>query len=337
MGFDKENVLVIPVPNDSTVQKNLPVIKTEFGRRSDVTALASASQVPGGQFGKLYFVINEHGSQVNKFLGFMWIDQEFFPLLHIAVKGRNFDKNTETDATEAFIINRACANFLGWNEPIGKELTNGFGMNGKVIGVVEDFNYNSLHNPIEPMVFMFTPNNAHNLLIRLNSPDMASTTSDILDKWKTLAPNHPLEYYFLDDHINQNYIKESKMLTIFGYFTLLTIIISCLGLFGLASYTTEQRTKEIGIRKVLGASVNNISRLITTDFLFLVVPAILLAWPVSWYFMDRWLRNFAFHTDTGWWPFILSGLAAFVMFLLTVNYLARKAASANPIESLRYE
>ena len=135
---------------------------------------------------------------------------------------------------------------------------------------------------------------------------------------------------------HDNYSKQKNFFLI-NFFTAIAIIISCLGLFALATFSAEQRTKEIGIRKVLGASVNNISRLITVDFLFLVVPAILLAWPVSWYFMDRWLRNFAFHTDTGWWPFILSGLSAFVMFLVTVNYLARKAASANPIESLRYE
>lgn len=337
LGFNKDGILVIRVPGDSVTQGSLPTIRNEFSSRSDVKALSSVSEIPGGKFGELYFVVNQRGERNNKILGFMFIDQSFFPMLDIPVEGRNFDINNAADPQAAFIINEACAKFLGWENPIGQDMENGFGLRGKVVGVVKDFNYSSLHNPIEPMVFMFNPQNASNLLIRVGGDDISHSVDAILERWKGFVPNHPLESYFLDDFMNRNYLRETKMLSLFGYFSALTVLISCLGLFGLAAFSTEQRTKEIGIRKVMGASVGMISALLTREFLLLVLLGNLLALPAAWYFMNHWLEDFAFRISLSPMPFIGAGVLSFLVALITVSWLAVKAASSNPIKTLRYE
>lgn len=337
LGFDKEGVLVIPVPGDSTVQANLPRIKNEFLKRSEVEQVASASAVPGGLFGKLYFIVDHAANRSNKILGFMFIDDAFIPMMKLELEGRNFDPNNAADPQSAFIINRACADFLGWEDPIGKEMENGFGLRGRVIGVVEDFNYNSLHAPIEPMVMMYQPNNTANLLIKVKSQDGFDSYEALLNQWRTLVPKHPLEAYFLDDFMNRRYLKEGKMLRIFSYFTTLAVFISCLGLFGLASFSTELRTKEIGIRKVLGASTGNITLHLTYEFILLVLFSNLLAWPAAWYFLQRWLESFAYAIDLSVWPFLWSSFLALLVAALTVTGLSVRAAQANPVKALRYE
>ena len=166
---------------------------------------------------------------------------------------------------------------------------------------------------------------------------LPATISFIEQKWKAFDPRHPMEYFFLDENFNKQYRSEEKMLTVFGYFAALTILIACLGLFGLASFTAEQRTKEIGIRKVLGSSVSEIMLLLSKDFAWLVLIAILLAAPIAWYGMNRWLQDFAYRTEIHWWIFVLSGLAALIIAMLTVSFQAAKAARLNPIKALRAE
>lgn len=337
LGFDQNNILVIQVPSDSTVKNNLPTLKNEWAKKPEVKVLASSSNIPGGGNGELYFIVNQLGQKTNRLLGFMFVDQNFFPLLDIDLEGRNFREDIPSDAREAFIINEACARFLGWTDPIGMELENGFGMKGKVVGVVKDFNYASLHTPIKPMVFMFSPQTAANLMVKLNENASSETATELLDSWKSFVPNHPLESFYLDEFILRNYESENKMLGIFGYFTALTILISCLGLFGLASHSTEQRTKEIGIRKVLGENVPALVLRVSREFVLLVVLANILAWPLAYYFLDRWLESFAFHVSMEMLPFIFATFIALLISLLTVSSLAYKVAKANPIKALRYE
>ncbi len=337
LGFNQEGVVAITVPGDSSTQGRLKTLRDELMKQPGVKGVASTSSIPGGQFGKLYFVVTLNGQRTNKLLGFSFIDDEFIPLMNMKLEGRNFDRARTSDSLSSFIINEACARFLGWEDPIGNILENGFGMRGRIIGVVKDFHYASLHNPIEPMVFMHQPNNASNLLVRLESENVANSYDQVMNKWKELVPNHPQESYFLEDFIRKNYIKEGKMLQVFGYFTVLAVLISCLGLLGLASFSTEQRTKEIGIRKVLGASAGNIVMRLTGEFLLLVILASLLALPVTAWFLKRWLEGFAYALDMSFVPFVLSAMSAVVIAALTVSLLAWRAALSNPVKALRYE
>jgi putative ABC transport system permease protein len=184
---------------------------------------------------------------------------------------------------------------------------------------------------------MLAPKNQGFLLARVDAQNLPATISFIEEKWQTFDKKHPMEYFFLDENFNKQYRAEEKMLTVFGYFAALTILIACLGLFGLASFTAEQRTKEIGIRKVLGSSVTEIMLLLSKDFAWLVLISILLASPIAWYGMNRWLRDFAYRTEIHWWIFVLAGLAALIIAMLTVSFQAAKAARLNPIKALRAE
>ncbi|MDX5320816.1 MAG: FtsX-like permease family protein, partial [Bacteroidota bacterium] len=206
LGFDKENVFILPVPNDSAVNNHLPRIKSELLKLPAVDAVASCSEVPGGHFGKLYFVVDHEVKRVNKILGFSFVDESFIPMMKLQLEGRNFDPANVNDPQASFIINRTCAEFLGWENPIGKMMENGLGMKGTVIGVVDDFHYTSLHTPIEPMVMMFRPEGGRNILVKMKAGNEEAAYEEVLTKWKTFAPNHPLEAYFMDEFMNRNYI-----------------------------------------------------------------------------------------------------------------------------------
>jgi putative ABC transport system permease protein len=252
-------------------------------------------------------------------------------------EGRNFAKDMSTDLNNGFIINETAARVMGWDDPVGKRIGFSDTTQGKVIGVVQDFNYKSLHSEIEPLVLMLAPQNSGYLMARIAPGSFEETMAHVQGTWQRFAPSHPMDYFFLDDNFNKQYRAEEKMLTIFGYFTLLTIIIACMGLFGLASFTTEQRTKEIGIRKVLGSSVSGIVVLLTKDFAFLVGIAILIASPIAWYGMQQWLQDFAYRTPISAWVFITSGLMALAIAILTVSFKATRAAMEDPVQALRTE
>jgi putative ABC transport system permease protein len=340
LGFNKEQVFVIDVPNgDTTLVNKLNTIKHEFLKNPDIKKVSNSAHIPGEQMGRLLFLTEgEAGKKEEKTLSSMFIDYDFLDLMEIKLAtGRNFEKNRRSDDTAAFIINETAAKFLGWKDPIGKSLEMGLGYNGKVIGVAKDFHFTTLHNKIEPLAMMLAPKTQGFLLLRVSSDNLPATISFIEQKWKAFDPRHPMEYFFLDENFNQQYRAEEKMLTVFGYFAGLTILIACLGLFGLASFTAEQRTKEIGIRKVLGSSVSEIMLLLSKDFALLVVFAIVFASPLAWYGMHHWLQDFAYRTEIKWWFFVLAGFSALVIAMLTVSFQAAKAANLNPIKALRSE
>lgn len=340
LGFDKSQTYVIEVPQANTpdMARRVRVWRDELVKMPGVASASFSENVPGGVYGELYFLVEQGGGRVNKFLGFTWMDEHYLGQMGIPmVDGRNFSREIQSDTAD-FVINQTCARFLGWDQPIGKQMENGLGQKGKVIGVVKDYHVSSLHAQIKPLVMMYTPHAGRNLLIKLKSgSDIRKTVSAIDVSWKNFDPTHPMESFFLDEAFDLNYAKEDKMLKVFGYFSLLAILISCLGLFGLAAYTTEQRTKEIGVRKVLGASEINIASLITRDFVVLVLVAVVLAVPVAWMLLRRWLEDFAFHIELSWGYFAAGSLAALLVALLTVSAIALRAAARNPVLSLRYE
>jgi putative ABC transport system permease protein len=230
---------------------------------------------------------------------------------------------------------------MAWKDPLGKKFVAGDGPDGfnrQVVGVIKDYNQNSLYDAIEPMIIFLQPR-VNYLFARVKPGDLQSSIAAIEREWKSIYPNNPFEYVFLDENLNSQYRADEKRSQIFTAFSGLTIVIACLGLLGLAAYTTEQRTKEIGVRKVIGASVNNLVLLVSKEFFGLVGLGIVLAFPAAWYFTSSWLKNFAYRIELGgeWLTFTLSAVLALVITLITVGFHVIRAATANPVKSLRDE
>lgn len=272
------------------------------------------------------------------------IDENYIPTMDMKIiSGRNFDKSMKTDST-AIIINKAAADFLGikniqsankplyrFTDPEAKKV-----VEYHIIGIVKDFNYSSFRDVVKPLAFMYNQD-AGNITLKIRGTDAQNILPQINAKWRALSPGLPFEYSFMDDEFNKLFVSEQKVGKLFAVFASLAIFIACLGLFGLATFIAEQRTREIGVRKVLGASVAGVTTLLSKDFIKLVCIAILIATPVAYYIMHKWLQGFVYRIDMQWWVFILAGLMSVFIALLTVSYQAIKAAIANPIRSLRSE
>ncbi len=261
--------------------------------------------------------------------------------LHL-IAGRMFSADLASDST-AFMLNESAVKELGWKNPeaaINKQLEwllPGVGFRGPVIGVVKDFHYESLHRAIPPIAMHITYFGVNFISARIQPTAVGTTLGFLEQTWRRYEPDYPFEYYFFDENFARQYEAEQRLGQTFGYCSALAIFIACLGLFGLAAYSAERRTKEIGIRKVLGASVNGIVTLMSKDFVKLVLVANVIAWPVAWFAMNNWLQNFAYRVNIGWGVFFLAGALALVIALVTVSAQAVKAAMANPVDSLRYE
>jgi putative ABC transport system permease protein len=273
------------------------------------------------------------------------VDHSFIDTYGIQMAaGRNFSTEFPTDSTEAFLLNETAVTKIGWASPeaaIGQPFQYG-NRKGRIIGVVKDFNYESLHQPITPIILLIAPQSFNSISVKIRAAqpaDMAATLEFLKQKWQEYRPNFPFQYSFIDERYEQLYQSEHRLGQIFGTFSLLAVFIACLGLFGLASYTAEQRTKEIGVRKVLGASLGNIVLLLSKEFARLVAVATLVSWPIAYYAMSRWLQEFAYRININHQSltFLLAALLAFAIALITVSFQSIKAAMTNPVEALRYE
>lgn len=242
----------------------------------------------------------------------------------------------------AVILNETAVKRIGWTDPIGKEIIQTFGtlrIHYRVIGVVKDFHYSSLYNPIKPLKLFLNPLQSRNISVKVQPQDMGETLKYIEAAWNRFKPNFPLSHFFLDSLFASRYQREQRMQSLFGYFSLLAIFISCLGLLGLASFAAQQRTKEIGIRKVMGASVPGLVLLLSKEFTKWVAIANIVAWPLAYYAMNKWLQSFPYRININHnlLVFFLAALVALAIAWLTVSFQAVKAASRNPVDSLRYE
>jgi putative ABC transport system permease protein len=256
------------------------------------------------------------------------------------VQGRFFSREHTTDAASAFVVNETASNAMGLENPVGTRLSfRDFRMefDGTIIGVMKDFHQSSLHNTIEPLVFYIPREGYHRVCVKISSNNVPETLAFIETIWKKYTTDYPINYEFLDEKINSFYKTEQTIGQIFQYFTSLAIIIACLGLFGLASFSAEQRTKEIGIRKVLGASVSGIVIMLTKEFTKWIIIATIIACPVAYLVIQKWLQTFSYRISLGLEIFIFSGALALVIARFTVSYQAIRAARANPVDSLRYE
>jgi putative ABC transport system permease protein len=271
------------------------------------------------------------------------VDEQYIPTLGMEMKaGRNFSKDFPTDSS-GIIINEAALRLLGFTDPIGKSLYYMRDINKKddvsalhIVGVIKDFNFNSMRQQVTPLALMLHANNG-NMALRLSSANIHQVVAQIERKYKTMAPAEPFNYSFMDEDFNNLYRTEQRMGVIAISFSSLAILIACLGLFGLAAYAAEQRTKEIGIRKVLGATVSHITAMLSKDFLRLVIIAAVIAFPLAWWFMHSWLQDFAYRTNISWWVFIIAGIVAALIAVVTVSFQTIKAAISNPVKSLRSE
>ncbi|MGH7495371.1 MAG: ABC transporter permease [bacterium] len=343
LGFSEELMLVMDFYGDENVKQKLETIKRELLAHPGVVNGSYSSAVPGTGMTTWHTVVElEQGKTRESNLQALLVDYDFFKNYGIELlAGRPFSKEFVTDEQEAFIINEAAVAHLGWASPemaIGRMIRQiGARKQGRIIGVVKDFHYESLHHQVAPLSIHIIPARFSYLSLRLKTADMARTTAMLKQSWERLIPDRPFEYFFLDENFDRQYRAEEQFGRVFGVFAVLAILIASLGLYGLASFTAEQRFKEIGIRKVLGASAVGIVGLLSKEYCTLVALANIIAWPIAYYSMRKWLQDFAYRLDLSWWLFVLAGGLALAIALISVSTQALKAAFANPVEALRYE
>jgi putative ABC transport system permease protein len=341
LGFDKEQIVVLSLRGSGEARQKYDVLKNEFMKHSTIVSASASYTVPGREpSSRAMLPEGFTGDQWQTFL-INWADYDYLETYKIELAaGRDFLRDFETDKEEAFILNEAAVISLGWNSPedgIGKNWNLGNRRKGKVIGVTKDYHFNSLHQKISPLVIHLDPSYFVYLSLRFTTDSISETLSFIEETWKELVPDEPFSYFFLNEDFDRQYRAEEQLQAIVSLFTFMGMVIACLGLFALVSFSAEQRKKEIGIRKVLGSANHKIVFLLVKDFLILVLVANVLAIPAGWLSMNKWLQNFAFRTNMSIWIFLLSGSAAFAIALLTVSFQTIKAATANPVDSLRYE
>jgi putative ABC transport system permease protein len=333
-GFQKEGMIILPLVGENVKSRGTE-LQRALSSLPGVVSVAASSEVPSDGFTKNGYFPEQHETPM--MIHVIDIDEHFLSTYGIQlVQGRNFSQEIQSDKS-AYLVNETLAKRLGWEDPIGKKIVR----NGThtILGVVKDFHYATLHSDLEPLIITNQPwgDRFSFLSVRVMPGTVAERLAAIRSVWTDAAPGAPFDYWFLDDVFDQLYRSEQQFQKLFGAFSLLTIVIALLGLLSLAAFATEQRTKEIGIRKVLGASVMEICSLLTKEFVLLVVLANVFAWPVAYYAMSRWLEDFAYRVDIGWWVFALAGGSALAVALVTVSFQAVKAALANPVEALRYE
>lgn len=339
LGYDKDQVLVLQRTN--RLGQNEQLFKKQLLQDSRVVDATLSGYMPAGPSFNNNFMVSGDDNARQFIKGIRYdVDENYIPTLGMRlVAGRNFSPMFGTDSS-GIILNETAAKELGWGEgAVGhtlKSSNDGGKKTYHVIGVVQDFNFKSLHERIGPLLMTFGDNSGA-ILAKVKTRDLPALLTSVETQWNALAVDAPIEYSFLEENFNATYRAEQKTGQILGLFAGLTIFVACLGLFGLATFTAEQRTKEIGVRKVLGASVGSIVTLLSTDFLKLVFVAILIASPLAWYAMDKWLDDFAYKIAIEWWVFGLAGVLAAGIALFTVSFQSIKAALMNPVESLRSE
>jgi len=344
LGFNTEHVLVIPGAQSLLRQMNLENVKDEFLKVPGVASATGSALVPTRGVQNFIFYPEGFTREQPQKLIRLDIDAQYIPTMNIEIlSGRNFSEDLPTDPSTSVLINETAAHYLGWTDPLGKTLTFVSEPGGsemvtrQVVGVAKDFHFTSLHSRIEPLVIVYNPLRINYISLRIIPDNIPATVSHLKKTWDTLNPERPFDYFFLDTSFDNQYRAEERVGSLSLYFSLLAIFIGCLGLFGLAAYMADRRTKEIGIRKVLGASAPGIVRLLSKEFFWLVVLASILAWPVSYLGLSLWLRNFPYRVNIHWLVMVSAGFLALATALTTVSFQAIKAAVANPVEALRYE
>jgi len=344
LGFDKQNVLVLSLPKDLDSTRLASYKASLLGERS-ILSVAGSQVVPGVNIPVNQ--VNDGNIDLSKAYSMQMfsIDEDFVPTMKMKLlAGRNFAADHPTDKTEGFILNEEAVKKMGWGDAthsIGKTIQwikpDAVLKKGKVLGVVKNFNISPLKSLVQPLVMHYSALRLQYLYVRFNQSDVARLTATVQRKFTEFYPKQSFEYSFLDDDLNALYSSEKRLGTIFSHFSLLAVLIACLGVLGLSLYSIQQRTREIGIRKVLGADVLSITAGLVKEFVKPVVMAAIVSTPIAWYMIHKWLEVFAYRTNISWWVFIIAGALALLIAVLTISVQSIRAAVANPVKSLRTE
>lgn len=341
LGFDQDQVMVIDIPSDTSISKHLDAVKTQLLEIGAVKSVSATGSIPGSSHGALTMNVSQSGGSEIKVINTYFTDEKFLETLNLElVEGRFFSKEFSTDPQQAFVVNQAAVKFLGWDQALDKKVVSPLGQEGKVVGVIKDFNYKSLHSAVEPLILMNNPTSQGFLLVKINARDGANignVISQVGEVWQKFDEAHPYEYFFLDEKFQTQYVKEERLSKIFTYFSVLAIFISCLGLIGLAIFTNEMKTKEIAVRKTLGASQTQILALLSREFLMLILLANIVAWPVTYKMITDWLKDFAYQVPVNVLPFVYGMFIAFFIAVLTIGFFAMRAAKKDIVSALKYD
>jgi putative ABC transport system permease protein len=348
LGFEKEQIMFFPMRGENMF-KNYETFKNELLQSPNISSVSIGYGFPGDMVAGDNILVTKDGQRLTQRAIQILVDHDYIKTLGLElVKGRDFSKEMATDKDAAYIINETAVKDLGFGtaeNALGKTLwwpvwgaqSPDSLKQGQVIGVVKDFHYNSLYDKVETTVIQIFPGAYWKVAVKMKTANAGNTISHVQQVWGKFTPDYPIEYRFLDESFDQMYKAEDKLKSLLWIFTVVTIFVACLGLFGLAAYGAERRKKEIGIRKVLGASVEGIVLLLSKEFVKLVVVALLIASPLAWYAMSKWLEDFAYQIELEWWIFAIAGILAIVIALLTVSFQSIRAALMNPVKSLRSE
>ncbi len=337
LGFSKDQMMIVNSEGDPKRE----AFKESLRGISGIKSTAASSSVPGGGNPGAYSEIeNKSGDLQIANLDLYFVDFDYIPQFNLKMAaGRPFSRDFGTDTTQAMVINEAASKLFGYNSPeqaIGRRFKQ-WGREGKIVGVIKDFHFRSLQEKIKPLTMRIEPRSSDLVSIKIDGGNIKATIAAVESKWKATMPDRPFSYYFMDEFFDRQYRSEERFEKLFFNFAILAIFISCLGLLGLASYSTMQRTKEIGVRKVMGASVGSIVGLLSKDFLKLVLLAFMIASPIAYYGMHQWLQSFAYRTDIQWWVFLSAAALSTTIAFATVSFQSIKAALMNPVKSLRSE
>jgi len=335
-GLTKETVIQLPLPRSllrSSPQK-VELLKDILIQNPSINKVTTSNFRPGYMGGNTY---NRDINDVSHHLYYIMTDHDFVDVFGLnIIKGRDFSQTDKGEIGRAILLNEAAVKEFGLKDPIGQEIYL-FDTIGVIVGVVEDFNFRSLHHTILPLSILYIPAWSRAIQINMSSNNIARTLDFIEKEWGQLTPEFQFEYSIIDEEFAKLYKSEQNFGKIFVYFAILAIFIACMGLYGLVSFTAIQRTKEICVRKVNGASIQKIIFILTKELSKWVLVSFVVACPIAYYVLEKWLQNFPYHTDQSIWLFIVAGIIAFVIALATMSFQAYKAANRNPVEGLRYE
>jgi putative ABC transport system permease protein len=337
LGFDKENVVILPVRSQQ-VGQSFNAFRDALLDNPKIVAVAASGDIPSNRiYGDTNYAdkieTDKSFSMKNIFIGYDFVETYKMEVL----AGRHFSRDFASDTAGTVMVNETALQKFGWTpeQIVGRELKHRRGQVSKVVGVLKNFNFKSIHKKIEPLVIMLYPDYVRAISVRIASGNLSHTLDYIRGQWKNMFPGEQFDFSFLDRELNALYAKEKNTQNIFLLFSFLSLFVACLGLFGLTAFTADERTKEIGVRKVLGASTSNIVIGLLKEILKWVVLSTIIAWPVAWYAMQSWLQNFAYKVELSIWMFLGAFILALTIALFSVSWQAIQAATANPVNSLR--
>jgi putative ABC transport system permease protein len=337
LGFSKDQLMIIPL-NDNNIRSKILTFKQELTANLNILSAAATSDLPGQMIWVTSINYDGQNEQSPSTMTYLEIDKEFINTYGAHLKDGYMPGDTSCPYSGTqYLLNESAVKKLGWNDPIGKRLSCYNGKEGFVVGIIRDFHFKSLHAQIEPLFLYMRESNSKYLTVKLNTTGISESIEFIHKLWNKIAPDSPFEYFFYDTFYEQLYKKEASFGRIIFIFSTIAILIACMGLFGLAAFFSEKRTKEIGIRKVNGATITEIMSMLNKEFVKWVSIAFFIATPIAWYAMHKWLQTFAYKADLSWWIFGLAGIIALAITLFTVSWQSLRASTRNPVEALRYE